>query len=105
MYIYIYIYVYVYRAFYPHLSSMKSPSPKIRQVRFLCDRVLKQRGWREPAWMKIQHPAWRDRVIRANANRGKGTTKGRWAKSDQEVVPLRYVEKDATSISGSWNFH
>lgn len=48
-----------------------------QEVRFLCDRVLKQRGWREPAWMKIQHPAWRDRVIRANANRGKGTTKGK----------------------------
>ena len=27
--------------------------------------------------MKIQHPAWRERVIRANANRGKGTTKGK----------------------------
>lgn len=47
------------------------------QVRKLCDRVLKQRGWQEPKWMKIQHPAWRDRVIRANANRGKGTTKGK----------------------------
>eukprot|EP00435_Cladocopium_sp_Y103_P030399 s1210_g7.t1 len=52
----------------------EDPSQEVRQ---LCDRVLKQRGWREPAWMKIQHPAWRDRVIRANANRGKGTTKGK----------------------------
>lgn len=48
-----------------------------QEVRRLCDRVLKQRGWREPAWMKIQHPAWRERVIRANANCGKGTTKGK----------------------------
>ena len=48
-----------------------------QEVRKLCDRVLKQRGWQEPKWMKIQHPAWRDRVIRANANRGKGTTKGK----------------------------
>jgi hypothetical protein len=45
--------------------------------------VLKQRGWREPAWMKIQHPAWRERVIRANANRGKGTTKGSWAEKNR----------------------
>ncbi|CAJ1358670.1 unnamed protein product, partial [Effrenium voratum] len=47
------------------------------EVRKQADLVLKQRGWREPHWMKCQKPAWRDRVARAKANRGKGTTKGK----------------------------
>lgn len=47
------------------------------EVRTLCDRVLKQRGWREPHWMKVQKPAWRERVIRSKANNNKGTSKGK----------------------------
>lgn len=48
-----------------------------QEVRKLCDAVLKQRGWQEPHWMKIQKPAWRERVIRSKANNNKGTTKGK----------------------------
>ena len=44
-----------------------------QEVRKLADLVLKQRGWQEPHWMKVQKPKWRERVIRSKANNNRGS--------------------------------
>ncbi|CAE7378671.1 unnamed protein product [Symbiodinium microadriaticum] len=60
------------------------------EVRKMAEQVLDMKDWKVPHWMEVQKPAWRERVKRAIANRGKGTRKG---KNSEGTLHKRYWEK------------